>query len=173
MAMEIIKIKTMQNGREIKSLKFLMIIFISVLMFSCLVPMSKESYLQNFEKFVERVKKNHQNYNAKDWKYADSVYDKYCNNWYRKYEDDFTVQEKLEVVKLKLLYQNYKEPDVIKDLLRNFNDDDAAQIKKKFDRYIEEDFDEDVDKLIEGMKEIGDSAVKVVEDLVEKIDNRF
>lgn len=153
--------------------KLMLVIAIIFMVSSCLVPTSKDSYLQDFEKFVDRVKKHHKDYNKKDWKWADSMFEKYSKDWYQKFKNDLTTEEKLEVVKLKLLYRNYKEPDVVHELYKNFIDDDATELKEKFDEYIEEDFEEDIDKLIEGMKEIGDSAVKVVEDIIEKIDNRF
>ena len=46
-------------------------------------------------------------------------------------------------------------------------------MKGKLENYIDKNLDEDLDKLIEGASEIGDSAVKVLEEIIEKIDNSF
>ena len=142
-------------------------------LFSCQKPSSKEDYLQNFKSFVKRVERHHEDYSKKDWRWADERYELYSNVWYNEFENDFTTNEKIEVITLKLEYQNLKEPSVISNLLKSLKEENVDEIKQKIDDYIDNDFDEDVEKLMDGMKEIGDSAVKVFEDIIEEIDKQF
>jgi hypothetical protein len=163
------------NKPQFLKKKYFLIVFhlvISVIMFSCVVPASKESYLKKFEKFVERVEKNHENFNKKDWKWADVTFGKFTNEWYREYKNKLTPEEELKVIALKLKYQSYKQPDVIQEILRDLKVN-SSEIKEKINQYIDKDLDNDVDQIIKGMKEIGDSALKVVDDVIQKIDNRF
>ncbi len=149
------------------------LLVLTTTMYSCMVPANKEAYLKNFKSFVERVGKNHNDFNKKDWKWADTTFDKFSKDWYRNYKDELTTDDELEVIELKLKYQSYKQPDVIKQIYKDLVENEGTELKEKINEYIDNDMDEDVDHLIDGMKEIGDSAMKVVEDVIEKIDNRF
>ncbi|MCG6191206.1 DUF6565 domain-containing protein [Maribellus maritimus] len=152
------------------------LIFVSLILVvsnGCQKPADKEAYLQNFRDFVERVKKYHDDYRKADWEWADKRFAQYSDKWYNDFKEELTTNEKIEVLTLKLEYQNLKEPSVISDLLKGLKREDIDEIKDKIDEYIEKDFDEDVEQVMDGLMEIGDSAVKVVEDILEEIDNRF
>ncbi len=160
---------------SVKVIFFYLFLFIgtSVVFNSCRQPETKDDYLANFKSFVERVERHHEDYSKKDWMWADKRFELYNNDWYDKFEDELTTEEKLEVITLKLEYSNLKDPNAISNLLKNLRNEDVEGIKKKVDDYVENDLDEDVEKLMDGMKEIGDSAVKVLEDVFEEIDNQF
>lgn len=59
------------------------------------------------------------------------------------------------------------------DLLKQFFKNDVDDVREKVEEYIENDMDEHLDLLIDGATAIGDSAVKVLEDVIEKIEESF
>ncbi len=136
-------------------------------------PATKEAYLSDFEKFVERVDKYHEDYNKKDWQWADSRFQKYSEEWYEKFENQLTDKEEVKIFELKLKYTAFKNKNSLEKIYRKLIKKDVDEAKEKIDDYIEKDLDEDVEKLIDGATEIGDSAVRVLEEAIEKIENRF
>lgn len=157
-------------------MKFSILPLILILFFltsSCLAPATKESYLIKFEKFVERIEQNHENYNKKDWNWADSQFEKYRDHWYKKFKGEYTLKDQLKIKGLILKYKSLKEDQDFGEVLRELFNDDVEDIQGKIEEYIDNDMDEDLDKLIEGAEEIGDSAVKVLEEIIERFDNSF
>lgn len=138
-----------------------------------MAPQSKESYLEKFESFVGRVEKNHKQYNQKDWEWTDSQFEKYNNDWYLEFVDEFTLQDQIKIKSLIIRYYSYKSKEDLGEMLRKLFEEDVDGIRKKVEDYIENDMDGHLDKLIEGAEEIGDSAVKVLEDIIQELDNSF
>jgi hypothetical protein len=136
---------------------------------SCFTPSSKETYLGQYERFIDNVGKNCKNYNKKDWNYADQRYEKFSSEWYNLYRDEFTTADEIKVVSLAAKYQSYKGGDLLYDFYDKVLKKDVRDLKKKIEYYIDNDMDEDLEKLKEGAKEIGDSTLKVVEDIIKEI----
>ncbi len=133
---------------------------------SCSAPDSKEVYLDRFEKFVSKVGENHNDYKKSDWDYADERFKKYSQEWHKKFKEELTLKEELRVVALNVKYEAYRGKNKAKDLYKEVLKEDVDKIKKKIKYYIDNDMDEDLEKLKSGAKEIGDSAVKVVNDII-------
>ncbi|SET73086.1 hypothetical protein SAMN05444285_12157 [Draconibacterium orientale] len=142
-------------------------------LFACSAPISKEDYLDRFERFVERVENNHKKYGKKDWEWADEKFEKYNWEWYLEYRDDFTIEDQLKIKGLIIKYHALKNKTSVGDMLRDLFKDDVNKIGDKIEKYVDEDLDEDLDKIIDGATEIGDSAIKAMEDAVRKIDESF
>lgn len=154
-------------------LKGLLIFSLFVFVTSCLAPSSKESYINGFEKFVKRVEQNHKKYNKKDWKWANTHFDKYRNQWYKKFKGEYSLTDQIKIKGLILEYNAYKNNEDFSKIIKELFNKDLDKIQGKVGDYIDNDMDEDLDKLIEGAEVIGDSAVKVLEDVIEKLDNTF
>ena len=151
-----------------KSSWFLALAFLAV---SCMVPTSKESYLEKFENFVNRVEKEHENYNKKDWIWADKQFEKFSDDWYNEYREEMTWEEKLRVKMIILKYKTIKGEEDLDSGIKKFMKEDAKELREEIEEYLENDAEEDLEKLREGMEEIGDSAVKVFEDIVRSFKN--
>ena len=137
---------------------FILLVFCSLLFLnSCQKPENKDEYLNKFKSFIERVDKYHEDYTKNDWKWADERFKLYSVDWYDEFKDNLTAKEKIEVIALKLEYKSMEEPSVISDLLNDLKDEED-EIKQKLDEYLEKDFDEDVEELMDGMIEIGLSS---------------
>ncbi len=156
-----------------KSVKYISVVSLVFLVVSCWAPSSKEAYLEQFEKFVERVDQNHKKYTSKDWEWADERFEKYNSEWYRKFQDELTLEDQIKIKSLIIKYHTLKNKQSVGDILRDLFKDDVNHFGKKMEEYIDEDMDEDIDRIIDGAEAIGDSAVKVLEDVVRKLDQSF
>jgi len=151
----------------------LLVLLLIVLMVSCWAPSSKEAYLEQFERFVERVDQNHKKYTKKDWEWADERFEKYDSEWYRKFQDNFSMEDQIKIKSLIIKYHTLKNKQSVGDILRDLFKDDVNHFGKKLEDYIDNDMDDDIDRIIEGAEAIGDSAVKVLEDVVRNLDQSF
>jgi len=142
---------------------------LSVSVSSCFEPVDKKTYLDRFEHFVDNVRRNHHDYKKSDWDYADKRFEKFSTEWHRRFEDELTLQEELKVAALMAQYQSYKGSDKIKDFYKENLKEDVDKLKEKIKYYIDNDMDEDLEKVKQGAKEIGDSALKVVEEIIREI----
>ena len=169
------KMKYFKKIQHLLDFRLKMALVLLLVVNSCMVPVSKKSYIGQFEKFVDRIEKEHEKYEEKDWKWADSQFEKFSGKWYDDYRDELSLSEKLHVQTLVVRYEILRGRDKTKKQFRKYLREDAKELREKVEEYLQEDADEDLEKLKEGMKEIGDSAVKVFEDIVksleEKLDN--
>ena len=62
-------------------------------LFSC-KNMTKESYISNYESFVNKVELNSENYSLNDWSKKDSLFEIYSVNLFNEYESQLTSERK-------------------------------------------------------------------------------
>ncbi|WP_297086896.1 DUF6565 domain-containing protein [uncultured Draconibacterium sp.] len=155
-----------------KPINFLFV-FGLIYLLSCSQPTSKEDYLNKFSRFVQRVEENHKKYTTNDWEWADKKFERYNSEWYINYRNEFTFEDQIKIKGLIIKYHALKNKESIGDLLHDLFKDDVNNIGDKFQQYVDEDLDEDLDKIIDGATEIGDSAVKVLEQVVKELDESF
>jgi len=145
-----------------------LVLFVS----SCLIPASKERYLANFERFVKNVEKNASEFKKKDWIWAERRYRQYSEKWYAKFKEDLTLKEQIQVATLRLRFQAVKEGS---NVLRHLDEKmlkDLEKLNKDMGKYFDENFERDLEKITKGAREIGDSARKVVDDLMKELRKR-
>lgn len=136
---------------------------------SCLIPAKKEWYLSNFERFVNNVEKNAQKFKPRDWRYAQRRYRLYSEKWYEKFREELTLQEQIQVAGLKIRYTAAKQASGVRRFVDDQVKEDLDRIGRDIDKYLDENLDRDLEKISKGAKEIGDSAVKVLEDLLKEV----
>jgi len=107
------------------------LIYISCVAFlaaSCSVPLSKESYLEKFDAFIVEVSENHKTYSGEEWKKKTEKFEKFSGEWYEKFKDDFTLQEKIKITANNAKFYYYKalnqSSSVIKELFDVLNIDE-------------------------------------------------
>ena len=167
-------IKINSNQEQMKNRKNLILLSVLVVfMVSCLAPKNKEEYIKRFEKFVLRIEKDHKKYNNKDWKWADAQFEKFNKNYYLQFKGEYTLEDQIKIKTLILKYNSFKNNQDFGKIIQQLFHDDVDKIKGKVEDYVEKDMDKDLDELIKGAAVIGDSAIKVLEDVIEKIDNTF
>lgn len=141
---------------KLKYITFSLIVFLS----SC-APMTKEAYLQDYEEFINEVSKESSKYSESDWQEVDEKFDKFANEWYKKFEDEFTWKEDLIISKYKVQYNLYrhkqKASEFLGELFGSYSD-----LEKKVKYYAENNMSDDIDFLIKQANEAGGSAVDVL-----------
>lgn len=147
--------------------KWIFISFLLVLS-SCSAPGDKQDYLNQFEHFVSRVEQNYENYKKSDWEWANERYYKFSNEWYDRYKKDLTSLEHIKVAELKLRFRQLKTESSLQKLKQALKEG-AADAKKDLQEYLRNEADEDLENLAEGARAIGDSAVKVLKDVIQTI----
>jgi hypothetical protein len=152
--------------------KYIVFISLTVFMVSC-APNSKDSYLEKFESFVDRVEQNHKKYNHSDWEWADHQFEKYNSVWYLKFKDDFTLSDQIEIKSLMIRYYSYKNKEDLNEILNQLFKEDMDDVRAKVKKYIDDDMDEDLEMLKKGATAIGDSAVKVLDDVIKELKESF
>lgn len=83
----------------------IMLFFIATIAIAC-EPPTKKAYLENFKEFVDKIGETHKDMSNSDWKKAKEHYDKFNGEWYEKFKDDFTRNEKNDINEYKLKF-NY------------------------------------------------------------------
>jgi hypothetical protein len=133
---------------------------------SCFSPSSKESYLAGYERFVDNVQKNHLDYTKSDWEYADKRFKKFSQEWYDRFNNDLSLGEQVKTMSLATRYVSYKGKSKVEEFSDDIFRKDAKDMKEKIQYYLDHDMDEDLQKLKEGAKEIGDSTLSAVEEII-------
>lgn len=136
---------------------------------SCMAPRNKDAYLDRFSQFVKRVKEDHAQYTKSDWQYADERFRKFSEEWHDRFEDELTATEELKIASLIIQYNVYREKDKVEDIYNKELKEDLDKLREKIEYYMENDMEEDLEKLKQGAEEIGDSALRVVEEIIENI----
>jgi glycosidase len=134
--------------------------------------MTKRQYLSEYKDFIQQVKKDRQDYTTKNWEEMDKIHYKYCNELFKKYEMNFTAEEKILLAKYRLQYDVYRYKDEIKESLLeifdlyytmqsemneqniNFLSNHKNMIKEIIDNYVENGLDEDATFLIDQTKKV-------------------
>ena len=90
---------------------------------------NKESYMQDFSQFIQEVEDNADKYSEKDWKKADKKFEEYTGSIYKKYAEELTTEEKIEIAKCQTTYAALKAKAGIKDFGKSLKE--AAQKAKE------------------------------------------
>lgn len=88
------------------------------LLFACLLMtacQTKETYVKDFNSFVEKVQKEAADYTAEDWEKADKKFEMLSTENYTQFEQELSVEEKAEIMKLQATYAATKVKAGIKD----------------------------------------------------------
>ena len=63
-------------------------------------PMTADSYMRQYEEFVDELADNFRTYSDADWDRQAKRYDKFTGPWYARVEDQLSMSQKLEAHKL-------------------------------------------------------------------------
>jgi hypothetical protein len=134
--------------------------------------MTKGQYLSEYKSFIQQVKNSRRDYTAKNWEEMDRIHYKYCDELFKKYEMNFTAEEKILLAKYRLQYDVYRYKDEVKETLleifdlyytiqNEMNEQNMSllsnrknAVKEIIDNYVENGLDEDTTFLIEQSKRV-------------------
>jgi hypothetical protein len=136
---------------------------------TCVIPTTKETYLKNFERFVNDVEKNGEKFSISDWRWANRRLSKYSGEWYENFQNDLKMEEKMQVAGLKTRYMVAKGNSKLGQFMNKELGKDLERMKKDVQEYMKEDFRKDIREISKGAREIGDSAKKVIEEMKKEV----
>ncbi|MDR1222569.1 MAG: hypothetical protein LBL07_06780 [Tannerella sp.] len=131
---------------------------------------SKERYLKDFEKFITDVSQNHKSYDDKKWEKQTARYEKFTGEYYEKFEDDFTLKEKITVTGYKVKFNYFKKADQASSAIQALFDAlKVDDIKKQLEYYIENDMQDEIRQFYDEAKKAGKEVESTVTDLLEDL----
>lgn len=151
--------------RNKRLLRISIMIVLAFIVISCSPPVTKDAYLEKFGAFIKRVEKNYRDYKKRDWEWANARFEKFSKTWYDQFRDQLSIDEKIKVAGMVLEYESFKELDKTGNFYKKYLKRDIEAAQEDMKEYMEKDFSKDLDKFIEGAREIGDSALRVLDDI--------
>jgi hypothetical protein len=136
---------------------------------TCVIPTTKENYLKNFERFVSDVEKNGEKFSLSDWKWANKRFRKYSAEWYENFQNDLKMEEKMQVTELKTRYMVAKGNSKLGRFMNMELGKDLERMTEDVKEYMQKDFSRDIREISKGAREIGDSALKVIEEVKKEV----
>ena len=134
---------------------------------------TKETYLKEYESFIEEIRENKDKYSEEDWKKKDETFTKFSEELYQKFENELSFFEQAKIAKHALVYGSTRGIKALNQALED------GEIDKKIDEIadlFDEDLKKDLDEAIDELKEIWDEDLKdelsqKLEELKEKLED--
>jgi hypothetical protein len=105
-------------------------------LFSC-KNMTKESYISNYELFINKVELNSENYTLNDWSKKDSLFEIYSVNLFNEYKSQLTSEERNKINNLTGKYTGLRISNFGKDIYKSI-EDFGSQFESMFETISEE-----------------------------------
>lgn len=153
---------------KIKIVYFLMLSFIV----AC-APFSKEKYLERYEKFMDEVTQNYSSYNEDQRKEAQKEYDKFNEEWYNKFKDDLSFDEKLKLTGYTIRFNLMKAGAEVGKLYDSYLKSDIDELKKRIDYYVKNDMEKDLNAILDEAKKTSDEFYNEIIRLKEEAQNEL
>lgn len=94
------------------------ILYITILFLSCNM---KSKYISDFQFFIDKVEKNYTTYNKADWDKIDKDFKVLAITRYRKYKEELTPSEKMQINKCKAKYMSFRAYAVKTGIVKDFD----------------------------------------------------
>jgi hypothetical protein len=86
----------------------LIIMFVTIMCYMACMPLSKDQYFDQYEQFMEEVKKTHRIIDKDEWAAYDKQHKLFYEQYYEQYEDEMSIGEKLKVKQYQISYGAYR-----------------------------------------------------------------
>ena len=146
----------------------IIILLLTIVIISC-SPQSKESYLESYKEFIFDIRKSKNTTTEKEWIEIEEKYQKFTDEWYNKFKDDFTWKEKLLLSKYDFQYNLLKIKEDSSFLVNIFSEKDYERLKEQIKYYSENEMDDDIKFIIEQAQEIGAEASNKLEIILKEL----
>ncbi len=127
---------------------------------SC-APSDKESYMTDYAAFLDEIAENYKSYTEADWKRKEVKFEKLSEEWYEKFQNELTVKDELAVAGYKVKFAYYLSLSEVNSALEEVEESiDFEKWKRDAEYYIENDMQEDLDRLCREAEKAGKEAEK-------------
>lgn len=97
---------------------------------------------------MQDIEQHYTDYTAQDWRQKDIDFAKYSRSWRAKFEDEFTWQEQVTLLKYKFQYELFKAKDNPLKLLELLQNKDFQQWTDEFKKLKGDVFNQEFDKFL-------------------------
>ena len=154
------------------------IVLLSIVIFGCLISCkspvdSKESYLGNYESFIDEIKDNKNSYSEKEWKEKDKEFQKFSDEMYSKYQEELGLFEQAKIAKYALVYGSTRG---VKALSKALDGNEIENAVNEITKIFDEDIKGDLESAAEELKKVWNDDLKEelegkLEELKEKLED--
>ena len=127
-------------------------VLLSLAMASCNVPMSKDSYVKGFAKFVDEVEAQGATYTLKDWDKAEDTFEKYTEDYYERFADKLTPEDQKALGRSAAKYAKVRMASQLKGLSEDI--EDGANFMQGFAEEVGDDMDTLMSQMLQDMDEV-------------------
>ncbi len=151
--------------------KFFIILSIAIVSFTMMscAPQSKEAYFSNLEKIITEVTAEKSEFSADDWDALDDEIEKYTSEYYDKFEAEFTVEEKAQIVKLLSKYAYHRSVFELKNMYNTAKEYDIQKDFEDLKDYMENDLKDDAEEAGEAVEELIDDLGDSFDEFLDKL----
>jgi hypothetical protein len=164
---ENIKRAALHGGTKRGVMYKILAVCMTFLVFLSCNKLTKEEYISQYKIFIEDIEENHQIYNEKDWQEKDKTFNRFSNELYKIYVSEFSIEDKVLLVKYRIEYDIYRYNEEAKGILVDiFNlyfeldrelksagivvlRQQKENLKREIENYVENDMNNDMDFIIE------------------------
>lgn len=156
--------------------KLFLMLQLLLLLVAC-APATKEAYLNDYKSFIERVGNERKEYGEAKWAAVRAEYKLYSDEWYKKFEDELTVKERMQVAGYEAKFAYYtaakKTSEAFDDMMESLRSSDKKSLRAKIERYVEKDMEDDIKDLYKEAKKIGGETLEAVEEVLDELDIKY
>lgn len=134
-------------------INLLLLFFVLSLCLGC-APANKDKYMKRYRDFIDEVAENYQTYSASQWEKAAEKHNEFSGKWYSKFESQLSAKEKVLVAGYSVKYNYYYARSQSNDVM---------------DGIIELIDGENMQQLIDGIKEEGSNAINQLEEFLNNL----
>ena len=156
--------------------KIFLMLQLLLLLVAC-APATKDAYLSDYKAFIERVGEERDGYSDAKWEAVKVEYNRYSDEWYKKFENELTVKERMQVAGYEAKFAYYtaakKTSEAFDDMMESLRSSDMNGLRSQIEEYVKEDMDDDIEELYKEAKKIGGETLKEVEKIFDELDIKF
>ena len=156
----------MFNPLKLVAMKRIGSIAIVLSLFTACNPFSKEEYLTDYKQFVDEVSTNAKNYSESEWQRANEKYARFNNEYYNKFKDDFTLQEKMRIASYKIQYNAVKAGHEAGKFYESYLKKDVDELRKELKYYVDNKMDDDVKRVLDEAKKVSDEFYQELKKII-------
>jgi len=140
---------------------------------------TKEKFLENYEKFVDKVESKNLSADEKAWQNLDRTFDKYLSECYKEFENELTSSERIDFATTTVQYYYTKYGTGISEQIGTDPEEFARNMAEELEDYLHVHEDE-IEALVEEfansinreeLEELLELGSEIFQSLTEDLDN--
>ncbi|MDX9770449.1 MAG: hypothetical protein RBT19_08800 [Tenuifilaceae bacterium] len=144
-------------------------VIILLALFSSCSPQTKQQYLKQYKEFVDEVTDNARHYTEADWQQANERYSLFNNQYYSRFKDELTLEDKLQVTGYRMQFNAAKAGVEIDRFYQQYLKNDLDNLRENLKHYVENQMEDDVARVLDEAKRISNELYRELKKLVDEL----